>query len=66
MDAVDSKQQHLDDRADGPVFELVDTPKAAKPGMTSKEAAAFLRGLRPVARVKQTLGSMVKKAKTSG
>lgn len=65
-DLVDEKQQHLDDRADGPVFQLVPTPKKKAPGFSSSEATAFLRGLKPIVRAGQRLGDVVKKAKPKG
>lgn len=57
-----SPQQHLDDHYGDVGFTLVnddDTPEG--PGMTKAQAGAFLRGLKPVTRAKQTLGSLVKK-----
>jgi hypothetical protein len=63
---IDPKQQHLDDRADGPVFQLVETPKPHGKGMSAAESRSFLRGLHPVAKVKQTLAQAAKKVKAKG
>jgi len=62
---IDEKQQHLDDHYGDLGLTLVDEP-TGDGGMSSSEAKAFLRGLRPVARVKQTLADAAKKAKPRG
>lgn len=62
---VDPKQQHLDEHYGDLGLTLVDEPSGGK-GMSSTEARSFLRGLRPVTRVRQTLGGLVKKAKPKG
>lgn len=64
-DQVDPKQQHLDEHYGDLGLTLVDEPTGGE-GMSSTEARSFLRGLRPVARVRQTLGGLVKKAKPKG
>ena len=61
-----SPQQHLDDHYGDVGFTLVDDDGEAKPGMSPKEAGIFLRALRPVARVKQTLAQAAKKVKPKG
>lgn len=59
---IDPKQQHLDDHYGDVGWRLVDEPTGSSgTGMTPKEARSFLRGLHPVAKVKQTLGNLVKK-----
>lgn len=63
---IDPKQQHLDDHYGDLGLHLVDEPTDSGKGMSGKEARLFLRGLRPVARVVQTLGQVVKKAKAKG
>lgn len=60
---VESPQQHLDSHYGDVGFTLVDDDESEGPGMTPAEANRFLRGLRPVTRVVQTLGSLAKKAK---
>lgn len=61
-----SPQQHLDDHYGDVGFRLVDDDGEAKPGMSPKEASAFLRALRPVARVKQTLAQAARAVKKKG
>lgn len=61
-----SPQQHLDDHYGDVGFVLVKDDGDEQGGMSPTEAASFLRELRPVARVKQTLGGLVKKAKPQG
>lgn len=63
---IDPKQQHLDDHYGDIGWRLVDEPTDSGKGMSSKEAGAFLRGLHPIARVKQTLKEAAKKAKPTG
>lgn len=63
---IDPKQQHLDDHYGDLGLHLVDEPTDSGKGMSGKEARSFLRGLRPVARVVQTLEQVVKKAKAKG
>lgn len=45
---------------------VVDEPSDSGPGMDGRAAGAFLRGLRPVARVKETLKQAAKRAKALG
>jgi len=40
---------------------VVDEPDGGGPGMTSEEAGAFLRSLRPVSRVRQSLAAAAAK-----
>ncbi len=63
---IDPKQQHLDDHYGDLGLELVDEPTGGGKGMSSKEAGVFLRALRPVARVAQTLAQAAKKATHKG
>jgi len=58
---IDPKQQHLDDHYGDLGLNLVDEPTDSGDGMSGKEAGAFLRGLKPVARVAQTLAQAAKK-----
>jgi hypothetical protein len=48
------------------VFQLVETPKPHGKGMSAAESRSFLRGLHPVAKVKQTLAQAAKKVKAKG
>lgn len=64
---IDSKQQHLDDHYGDLGLRIVEEPTGgAGQGMSSMEARTFLRGLRPVARVVQTLKDAAKRAKPKG
>lgn len=63
---IDPKQQHLDDHYGDLGLHLVDEPTDSGSGMSGKEASSFLRGLRPVARIKQTLADAAKKATRKG
>jgi hypothetical protein len=64
---IDPKQQHLDDHYGDLGLRLVDEPTDdSGGGMGSREATSFLRGLRPVARVKQTLADAAKKVTRRG
>jgi hypothetical protein len=59
--------QHLDDHYDGDFeLRLVDEPTGGGKGLTGPQANAFLRALRPVVRVGQTLADVVKKTKAKG
>jgi hypothetical protein len=62
---IDEKQQHLDDRSEA-MFELVETPKPKKPGLTGAEARAFLRKLHPVLAARQSLKDAAKKVTSKG
>lgn len=60
-----SKQEHLDDHYGDVGFTLVkDDGGPAGVGMSAAEAGSFLRRLKPVARVKQTLAQAAKKVKS--
>jgi len=63
---IDPIQQHLDDHYGDVGLRLVKEPTDTGEGMTSREANAFLRGLHPVMRVKQTLKDAAKKAAKKG
>ena len=63
-DQIDPKQQHLDDHYGDVAWSLVEEPTGGA-GMTPAQARSFLQRLRPVTRVKQTLGQLAKKAKTA-
>lgn len=58
--------EHLDSHYGDMELRLVDEPTDSGKGMSPKEARSFLRGLHPVARVKQTLAQAAKKVKTKG
>lgn len=59
---LDSLYDHYGDME----LRIVDEPTDSGKGMSSGDAKSFLRGLRPVARVKQTLAQAAKKAKPKG
>lgn len=63
---TDPKQQHLDDHYGDLGLHLVDEPTDSGKGMSGKEARSFLRGLRPVAKVKQTLAQAAKGVRPKG
>jgi hypothetical protein len=63
---IDPRQQHLDDHYGDLGLRLVDEPTDSGKGMTSSEAGAFLRLLKPVTRVKQTLAQAAKKVTKKG
>lgn len=54
--AQDALYQHYGDME----LRIVDEPTGGGPGMSEDEAGAFLRGLRPVARVRQSLAAAAK------
>jgi hypothetical protein len=60
MADIDPKQQHLDDHYGDLQWTLVDEPSSGE-GMSPAQAGSFLRGLRPVARVAQSLREAAKK-----
>jgi hypothetical protein len=60
MAGPEDSQQHLDDHYGDVVWKIVPEPGKGD-GMSSKEAGAFLRGLRPVARAAQSLKEAAKK-----
>jgi hypothetical protein len=62
---ADSPQNKLYEHYGDMELRLVDEPTGGN-GMSAPEAGSFLQRLRPVARVKQTLGQVVKKAKAKG
>lgn len=64
VEQIDPRQQHLDDHYGDLGLTLVDEPTGGSgAGLDPKAARAFLRGLRPVAKVKQTLAQVAGKAK---
>lgn len=63
---IDPKQQHLDDHYGPMSLRLVDEPTDSGEGMTGKEATSFLRALKPVTRLGQSLAEAAKKAKAKG
>lgn len=63
---IDPRQQHLDDHYGDLGLRLVDEPTDSGKGMSGKDARSFLRGLRPVAKVKQTLKEAAKKVMPKG
>lgn len=63
---IDPAQQHLDDHYGDLGLRIVDDKPATGKGMTGAEARSFLRGLRPVERVRQTLAQVAKKTKPKG
>jgi hypothetical protein len=64
---IDPKQQHLDDHYGDLGLRIVDEPTGGTgKGLSPAEARSFLRGLRPVARVAQTLKDAAKKVKPKG
>lgn len=58
---IDPRQQHLDDHYGDLGLRLVDEPTDSGNGMSGKDARSFLRSLRPMAKVKQTLKEAAKK-----
>lgn len=61
---IDQKQQHLDDHYGDLGLTLVPEPTGGGgKGMSASEATSFLRRLKPVTRVKQTLAQAAKLAK---
>jgi hypothetical protein len=58
--------EHLDSHYGDMELRLVDEPTGSGKGMSSKEARTFLRALRPVTRVKQTLAQAAKKVTKKG
>lgn len=63
--ADESAQDHLYKHYGDVELRLVDEPEGGS-GMSSAEAVSFLRGLHPVARVKQTLKDAAKKVAGKG
>lgn len=64
--AEQSPQDHLYQHYGDMELRIVDEPTDSGEGMSPEQARSFLRNLHPVARVKQTLGGLVKKAKPQG
>lgn len=63
---IDPKQQHLDDHYGDLGLRIVDEKPVTGEGMSKAEARSFLRALRPVERVRQTLAQAAKKVKPKG